>query len=442
MLGAAAAAACVWWLLRAPESGGTASEVVGGTPAPMHEPSIPPETAAPAPNAAASAPRARVQVSGRVVDGSGAAVRDAELLLEGLNHAAAATTSDSEGRFTAYLPLLSLYSATATAEGFVEARFDDLPPGEDVLLHLRRDVVLAGVAVYAGGGAVARYTLDLRPVSVEPTEVSRPAAEPPGSAERRAPPVPGVTRTRQLEVSDAEGRFELHQLSVGTYRLMAHAADGASGEQGINLGADGLRGVTLELVRGGTVRGLVLDAETGAALPRAEVVLRQDGASPGARSGEDGRFEINAVPAGRYHLAANARGYRELQRWDLPVEAGTVLELEDLELAPQEGRRQGAQVRFGGIGARLGGKRGWVTIAGVEPGGPAEREGLVAGDRVMAIDGQAAQHLSPGDVARQIRGSAGRAVSLEVERDGRRMSFVLVREAIEMDLPPRRKRKR
>ena len=440
-----AAAVLLWQLWPSPL--GQSSPV---TPDPARETGALPDAGAGSGTASAGVPsldspdpRGRVLAAGRVFDGGGSPIRGAELLLEGPGGAAAATVTDAEGRFGAYLsPPSLLYRAAVTAEGFLDVSFEDLPSDQTVVLHLRRDVVLAGRAVYAGGGAVERYALELRPVNLDPTEVTRPAAEAPGSAVRRATRVARTIRPRQLEVSDPEGRFELRALAPGTYRLIASTEQGARGESTVNLGANGAGDVTLELVRGGTVRGLVRAAETGEPVANAEVALGRGVQGPRTRCDRDGRFEIAAVPAGRYQLVVSARGFRELQRWDLIVEEGDVLDLGDLELSSRQAGSDRPQVRFGGIGARLGGKRGQVTIAGVEPGGPAELEGLQDGDRILTIDGMPAQHMRPGEVARKIRGTAGQAVTLEVERDGERLRFTLVREAIEMDLPVRRRGKR
>lgn len=57
----------------------------------------------------------------------------------------------------------------------------------------------------------------------------------------------------------------------------------------------------------GTLRGSVVDAATQRPLPRVQVTVQ--GTARGALSGEDGRFEITAVPAGRHTVRAALPGY-------------------------------------------------------------------------------------------------------------------------------------
>ncbi|MGH8697570.1 MAG: RIP metalloprotease RseP, partial [Burkholderiales bacterium] len=68
-----------------------------------------------------------------------------------------------------------------------------------------------------------------------------------------------------------------------------------------------------------------------------------------------------------------------------------------------------------------------AVIGKVVPGSVAERAGLAEGDRVVAIDG--ARVASWEALVAKVRASPGRALVLEVERDGRRRGIELTPEA-------------
>lgn len=62
---------------------------------------------------------------------------------------------------------------------------------------------------------------------------------------------------------------------------------------------------------------------------------------------------------------------------------------------------------------------------------PAARAGLLAGDRILAIDGETVR--SPSDVAAQTNGKAGQSVSFRILRDGSTLEVPIVPEAAEMN---------
>jgi carboxyl-terminal processing protease len=73
--------------------------------------------------------------------------------------------------------------------------------------------------------------------------------------------------------------------------------------------------------------------------------------------------------------------------------------------------------QFGGIGVRiqfLGDPPALTVIARPDPGTPAERAGLVRGDRIVAIDDRPTAQMTMDDVLVAMRGDAGAAVRLQV----------------------------
>ena len=148
----------------------------------------------------------------------------------------------------------------------------------------------------------------------------------------------------------------------------------------------------------GVVRGTVVDAKTGEALPFVAVVLKRNGKKEAVATTDfDGNFVINKIPAGEYELEVSFVGYKRLnqrvtigagvgQRWNIALSC-TVTSLECVEIvadkvpvievgAPESGARMSADdiARMPGnsveeIVAAVGGMgysdaRGEVTMQG------------------------------------------------------------------------------
>ncbi len=62
-----------------------------------------------------------------------------------------------------------------------------------------------------------------------------------------------------------------------------------------------------------------------------------------------------------------------------------------------------------------------AEVPGVMPGSPAEKAGIKAGDRILSANGQPVRHFY--DLMRIVGASAGQPVTLEIDRQGRRISI-------------------
>jgi hypothetical protein len=148
----------------------------------------------------------------------------------------------------------------------------------------------------------------------------------------------------------------------------------------------------------GVVRGTIVDAKTGEALPFVAVVLKRNGKKEAVATTDfDGNFVINKIPAGEYELEVSYVGYKRLnqrvtigagvgQRWNIAL-SSTATTLECVEIvedrvpvievgAPESGARMSADdiARMPGnsveeIVAAVGGMgysdaRGEVTMQG------------------------------------------------------------------------------
>jgi len=90
-------------------------------------------------------------------------------------------------------------------------------------------------------------------------------------------------------------------------------------------------------------------------------------------------------------------------------------------LQPQQYQelREDTSGHFSGIGIHVGIKDGRILVLAPIDGSPAQRAGLMSGDKIVKIDGQSALGISMDETVRRLRGAKGSQVSLTVEREGR-----------------------
>lgn len=93
--------------------------------------------------------------------------------------------------------------------------------------------------------------------------------------------------------------------------------------------------------------------------------------------------------------------------------------------------REHAEGTFGGIGVVMGYEEKTVRVLSVMEGTPGERAGVLAGDRIVAVDGRPTDEMDYAEVAIAIRGRPGTTVALSIERDGEeRRDYVIERDHI------------
>jgi carboxyl-terminal processing protease len=92
---------------------------------------------------------------------------------------------------------------------------------------------------------------------------------------------------------------------------------------------------------------------------------------------------------------------------------------------------------YGGIGIEVGleGPEKHLTVMTPLVGTPAYKAGILAGDKIVAINGRSTQNLQLKDIVRLLRGKPGGEVALTVDRKGRDtpLDFHLVRARIQTD---------
>ena len=92
------------------------------------------------------------------------------------------------------------------------------------------------------------------------------------------------------------------------------------------------------------------------------------------------------------------------------------------------------EANFDGIGIQFDMLMDTLYIVQVTPGGPSEKVGLLAGDRIIMVDDTiiAGVKMSNSDVIRQIRGKKGTTVRIYVKRDAspELLEFIIIRDRI------------
>jgi carboxyl-terminal processing protease len=87
---------------------------------------------------------------------------------------------------------------------------------------------------------------------------------------------------------------------------------------------------------------------------------------------------------------------------------------------------------FDGVGLEVSQVADGLVVVAPLADSPAERAGILAGDRIVAVDGTPTRAMPVGDATRRMKGVAGTQVALTIERAGLRepKTFTLVRDHV------------
>lgn len=92
--------------------------------------------------------------------------------------------------------------------------------------------------------------------------------------------------------------------------------------------------------------------------------------------------------------------------------------------------------QYGGVGALIHQNGDSIYIAEPYKGLPADEAGLLAGDRIVAVNGVSTAGKHNSDVSSAMRGQAGTTVTLTLERDGKQFDRTLTRREIQLPNVP------
>ena len=92
--------------------------------------------------------------------------------------------------------------------------------------------------------------------------------------------------------------------------------------------------------------------------------------------------------------------------------------------------------QYGGVGALIMQRGDSIYISEPYQGLPADEAGLMAGDRIVSVDGQSTQGKTTADVSSAMRGQAGTSVTLQLEREGKIFERTVKRREIHLPNVP------
>ncbi|MEO8562364.1 MAG: S41 family peptidase [bacterium] len=90
---------------------------------------------------------------------------------------------------------------------------------------------------------------------------------------------------------------------------------------------------------------------------------------------------------------------------------------------------------YAGVGIQMDVRDSGITVVATLHGTPAEQAGMASGDRIIEIDGKPTRGLTSDEALKTLRGPAGTAVKVSVERPGVEapLSFTLTRREIQVN---------
>jgi carboxyl-terminal processing protease len=109
-----------------------------------------------------------------------------------------------------------------------------------------------------------------------------------------------------------------------------------------------------------------------------------------------------------------------------------------LERSSYDRLMESTQGKYEGLGMQIDLREDTVTVVAPIEDTPAERVGLRAGDRIVAIDGKSTDGMSTEDASKLMRGTAGTKVTLRIVRPGLRepLDYEVERAVIELKSVP------
>lgn len=272
--------------------------------------------------------------------------------------------TDVDGRFVLDELPDAKFTVYAARRGGGEAAVEHVAVGATVELRIQPTGSIAGT-VRMRGGPGRDLHVSIRESAVGPSRIER--------------------------FYGTDGHYVMRDLPAGSYSIVAQT-DGRRGTRRLEL-AEGQHatGIDIDVDGGATIRGRVIDPLTRE--PVAGVAVRTGGSSAYPyllemtdtapvpfRTGSDGRFQLDGVPAGMVMVEG-----------DLNIAEGTILVRRTVTVAEVVDLGDVCLSRFGprgrsGIAWSDRGTAG-VTVTAIEPDGPAAATALAVGDVITTING-------------------------------------------------------
>ncbi|HUJ62930.1 MAG TPA: carboxypeptidase regulatory-like domain-containing protein, partial [Kofleriaceae bacterium] len=199
--------------------------------------------------------------------------------------------------------------------------------------------------------------------------------------------------------------------------------------------AAGTTNLELAVGQGAILRGTVTSAVDGSPVKWARVMreARDGGASTepsnaGTVTREDGSFELTGIPAGPLAIRIGADGFNVRIEGGMTASDGDELGPLALQLTPLSGDTPA--IELVGIGVALGADGDTLLVQRVIDGSGAKAAGIVTGDRITAVDGTPVTDIGLDGAIAKIRGVAGTAVAITLQRGEGQVTLQVVRSKI------------
>ena len=352
-------------------------------------------------------------IDGRVVDEQGRGLEGALVSVRGRTeegrgaaHANPSTATDASGHFHVAVDR-GMFFIHASLDGYTPASAGaDTSAGAPITLTLGRGGHISGRVRTANGRPVASFNV---------------------SVSQHLPS--GRSRfDTQRAVMDAEGRYDLDGIPAGTYDVRVGAfghAPSRSKRLVVELPQSGPARADFTLAAGAKLEGFVRDEATHAPLANAKIGTEHALETPSSvlelpstASDATGHFIEDGLQEGRASVTVEAEGYHSKIVSGLTLAAGSVTGPLSIELTPvKPGEEPGRDLV--GIGAVLRPVNEGLLLERTLEGGGAAEAGLVSGDVILELDGQATEGMDFGDAVELIRGPENTRIALTVRHPGK-----------------------
>lgn len=296
--------------------------------------------------------RGEVRFEGRVVDDQerpvpraivSAAVRRSAVArdtnvkkLEGGNVVMLAVRTGEDGRFSVPGVPVSEEQVLVTVSHPAYQDFHVNPvaptmPDEPLIVRLRPGCVVSGVVRDGDGHPVAGASVEVR---LDPRRQLRAR---PAQPDLRRPPNPGA---EHRTVSDAQGRFQFHNIKLGPGCLLVQSERFAAAFVPIHAEVAQPVEIPVVLSRGGYIAGKVVGEDGG---PVADAAVGWANSSGGEMqdlstmtcTADDGTFRLGPLPQGEFQITALAEPPRRLGKASGKVDDVVIIELKPDPIPPR-----------------------------------------------------------------------------------------------------------
>lgn len=146
-------------------------------------------------------------------------------------------------------------------------------------------------------------------------------------------------------------------------------------------------------------------------------------------TGDDGRFVLTGVPPGRVSMLASAPRHHARILGGIDLAPGAEHDAGDVDLGvPRPG--EPARIELVGIGATLAPRGDVIVVGALTSGGGGEKAGLRPGDTITAIDGNPITKLGFERAIQSIRGAENTVLVLRIRRGEAESDVPVVRSLI------------